>query len=158
MDTRSLGRPKAPPRVATSTRRATARRPGLRRGRRMPALPQPAPRCGHAWLATGELGCEAIRWAAYRYAMQAQPSSVALDKEDLELLADAQAGVPAFVPADALVRGDRGLEAGEELVGAGPGLASLEIDDVHGRAMNDRRSIHRSGVEGGVRSTLLDSS
>jgi hypothetical protein len=52
----------------------------------------------------------------------------------LELLTDAQAGMPAFVPPDALVRGKRGLEAVEELVGARPGRASLEIEDVHGRA------------------------
>jgi hypothetical protein len=76
------------------------------------------------------------------------------DARILYLLAEAQAGVPAFVPADALVGGDRGLEAGEQLVGARPGLASLEIDDAHGRAVNLRRStlpmsdIARAGAVG----------
>ena len=54
------------------------------------------------------------------------------DARILQCLADAQPGVPALVPANALVRGDRGLDAGEELVGSRARLAPLEINEVHG--------------------------
>ena len=43
------------------------------------------------------------------------------DARILQCLADAQAGVPAFVPANTLVRGDRGLEASEGSSDRGPG-------------------------------------
>jgi hypothetical protein len=53
----------------------------------------------------------------------------------LRRLTDAQPRVPAFVPANALVARDRGLEAVEQLVGSRAGHASLQIDDRHGMAV-----------------------
>jgi hypothetical protein len=53
------------------------------------------------------------------------------DARILQWLPDTQAGVPALVPANALVRGHRRLDASKKLVGSRPRPAPLEINETH---------------------------